>query len=69
MATFTFLDSKSTAANDCSHEIKRHLQGKLCQHSFPYAKPRKGIKKQRHHFSDKGPYSQSYVFSSTHIQM
>ena len=24
---------------------------------------------QRHHFADKGPYSQSYGFSSSHIQM
>ena len=27
------------------------------------------IKKQRYHFVDKGPYSQSYVFSSSHVQM
>ena len=26
-------------------------------------------KKQRHHFADKGPYSQSYGFSSGHAQM
>ena len=26
-------------------------------------------KKQRHHFADKGPYSQSYGFSSSHVQM
>ena len=25
-------------------------------------KPRQYIKKQRHHFADKGPYSQSYGF-------
>ena len=34
-----------------------------------YDKPRQHIKKQRHHFANKGPYSQSYGFSSTHIQM
>ena len=28
-----------------------------------YDKPRQRIKKQRHHFADKGPYSQSYGFS------
>ena len=28
-----------------------------------YDKPRQCIKKQRHHFADKGPYSQSYGFS------
>ena len=27
------------------------------------------IKKQRHHFADKDPYSQSYVFSSSHVRM
>ena len=32
-------------------------------------KPRQCIKKQRHHFSDKGPYSQSYDFSSSHVWM
>ena len=35
--------------------------------SFPsYDKPRQCIRKQRHHFADKGPYSQSYGFSSGH---
>ena len=28
-----------------------------------------GIKKQRHHFADKGPYIQSYGFSSSHVQI
>ena len=27
------------------------------------------IKKQRYHFAYKGPYSQSYGFSSIHVQM
>ena len=31
-----------------------------------YDKPRQHIKKQRHPFADKGPYSQSYGFSSSH---
>ena len=34
-----------------------------------YDKPRQHIKNQRHHFADKGPYSQSYGFSSSHVQM
>ena len=34
-----------------------------------YDKPRQHMKKQRHHFADKGPYSQSYGFSSSHVQM
>ena len=34
-----------------------------------YDKLRKHIKKQRHYFVNKGPYSQSYGFSSSHGQM
>ena len=34
-----------------------------------YDKPRQHIKKQKHHFSDKGPSSQSYGFSSSHVRM
>ena len=32
-------------------------------------KPRQYIKKQRHHFADKGLSSQSYGFSSSHVSM
>ena len=32
-----------------------------------YDKPRQHIKKQRHHLADKGLYSQSYDFPSSHI--
>ena len=31
--------------------------------------PRQHIKKQRHYFADKGPSSQSYGFSSSHVKM
>ena len=34
-----------------------------------YDKPRQHIKKQRHYFVNKGPYSQSYGFSSSHVWM
>ena len=34
-----------------------------------YDQPRQHIKKQRHHFDDKGLCSQSYGFSSSHVQM
>ena len=34
-----------------------------------YNKPRQCIKKQRHHFATKGPYSQSYGFTSSHVKM
>ena len=30
---------------------------------------RQCIKKQKYHFADKGPYSQSYGFSNSHVQM
>ena len=32
-------------------------------------KPSQCIKKQRHHFYDKDPYSQNYAFSNSHVQM
>ena len=34
-----------------------------------YDQPRQHIKKQRHYFANRGPYSQSYVFSSSHVWM
>ena len=34
-----------------------------------YDKPRRHIKKWRHHFANKGPYSQSYCFSSSQVWM
>ena len=34
-----------------------------------YDQPRQHIKKQRHHFADKGRFSQSYCFSSSHVWM
>ena len=32
-------------------------------------KPRQGFKRQRHHFANKGLYSQSYGFSTSHVQI
>ena len=32
-----------------------------------YDQPRQHIKKQRHYFANKGPFSQSYSFSSSHV--
>ena len=57
---FIFLGSKIPVNSDCSHEIK----GRSLEKS--YDKHRQRIKKQRHHFASKGPYSQSYGFSSSH---
>ena len=34
-----------------------------------YDQPRKHIKKQRPYFTNKGPFSQSYGFSSSHASM
>ena len=62
VADFICLGSKITADGDCSHEIKRCLLlGRKAD------KPRQHIKKQRHHSANKGPYSQSYDFSSIHV--
>ena len=65
VADFIFLGSKITIDGDCSHEIKRHLLlGRKAMR-----KPRQHIKKQRHHFADKGSSSQSYGFSSSNVWM
>ena len=53
-----FLGSKITEDGECSHEIKRSCD-----------KPRQCIKKQTHHLANKGPHSQRYGFSSSHVQM
>ena len=69
---FIFLDSKITTDGDYSHEIKRHLllgRGAMKKKETSYDKTRQCIKKQRHHFADKGPYSQSYGFFSSPIRM
>ena len=34
-----------------------------------YDQPRQHIKKQRHYFANKGPLSQGYGFSSSHVWM
>ena len=65
VSDFIFLGSKITADGDCSHEIKRHLL--LGRKS--YDQPRQHIKKQRHYFANKGPFSQGYGFSSGHVWM
>ena len=42
-----------------------------CSLKESYDKPRHpdSIKRQRHHFANKGPYSQSYGFSRSHVQI
>ena len=34
-----------------------------------YDQPRQLVKKQRQYFADKGPFSESYGFSSNHVWM
>ena len=59
---FIFLGSKIIAIGDGSHEIKRHLL--LVRKAMTNLD---SIKTQRYHFAYKGPYSQSYGFSSSHV--
>ena len=40
-----------------------------CSLGKNYDKPRQCLEKQRHYFADKGPSSQSYGFSSSHVWM
>ena len=59
---FIFLDSKITLVKDCAMKLKM-----LSPWKESYDKPRQHIKKQRHHFAHKGPSSQSYGFSRSHV--
>ena len=59
---YTFSGSKIPMACDCSHEIQR------CLLLGSKVKTNLG-KKQRHYFTSKGLYSQSYSFSSSHVWM
>ena len=59
---FIFGGSKITADSDYSHEIKRCLL--LERKAMTNLE---GYKKQRHYFNNKGPSSQSYGFSSSHV--
>ena len=61
---FIFLGSKITADGDCSHEIKRCLL--LGRKSMTKLD---SILKSRDNFLNKGPSSQSYGFSSSHVWM
>ena len=47
---FIFSGFRITVNSDCSHEIKM-----LAPWKENYDKARQHIKKQRHHFADKGP--------------
>ena len=64
VADFIILGSKVTADGDWSHETKRPLfLGRKVMTNLD------SIKKQRHYFVHKGPSSQGYGFSSSHVWM
>ena len=64
VSDFIFGGSKITADGDCSHEIKRCLLlGRKVMTNLD------SILKSRHYFANKGPSSQGYGFSSSHVWM
>ena len=64
VADLIFWGSKITADADYSHEIKRHLfLGRKVMNNL-YS-----ILKSRHYFANKGPSSQGYGFSSSHMDV
>ena len=64
LTDFIFLISKITADGDCCHEIKRHLLlGRKSMTNLD------SILKSRDDFADKGPSTQSYGFSNSHVWM
>ena len=64
VSDFIFWSSNIIADGDCSHEIKT-----LTPWKESYDQPRQHIKKQRCYFANKGPSSQGYGFSSSHVWM
>ena len=67
---FIFLGSKIMADGDWSHKIKRHLLlgRKAMTNSDSVLKSREDPGSFQHHFASKGPDSQNYGFSSSHVQ-
>ena len=64
MRDFILGGSKITADSDYSHEIKRPLLlGRKAMTNVD------SILKNRHYLANKGPSSQGYGFSSTHVWM
>ena len=64
VADFIFWGSRITADGECSHEIKTCLfLGRKAVTNVD------SVLKSRHHFADKGPYSQSYGFPISHVWM
>ena len=64
VADFILGGSKITADGDCSHQIKRPLLlGRKVMTNLD------SILRSRHYFANKGPSSQGYGFSSSHVWM
>ena len=64
VSDFILGGSKITANGDCRHEITRRLVlGRKVMTNLD------SILKSRHHFSNKGPSSQGYGFSRSHVWM
>ena len=61
---FIFGGSKSLQMVTAAMKLKG-----TCSWKKSYDQPRQHIKKQRHYFANKGPSSQSYGFSSSHVWM
>ena len=66
VSDFILGGSKITTDGECSHEIKRRL---LPGRKVMNDQLRQHIKKQRYYFTNKGPSSQGYGFSSGHVWM
>ena len=58
---FIFLGSKTTWAPNQTVTASMKLKD-ACSLEGSYGKPRQHIKKQRHHFANKGPYIKTMVF-------
>ena len=55
--------------NHCRLWLQSWNEKSLVSWKKSYNKPRKHIKKKINYFADKGPHSQSYGFSSSHVWM
>ena len=53
--------------NHCGQWLQPWNQNMLAPWKKSYDKSRQHIKRQKHHFANKGPNSQSYGFSSSHV--
>ena len=65
LTDFLFLGPKITADGDGSHEIRKQLLlGRKTK-----TKCRQCVKKQGHHFANKGLRSQGYGLSGSHVRL